>query len=259
MPRRTLTLLTSTLVLIALLCGGVFLSVPYAEMSPGPTVNTLGRAGGKPVLQISGHRTYPTSGNLNMVTVRVTTADYSMNLVEAVYGWLAHDTVVVPHNTLYPEGTTEQQSTQQNAEEFSESQESAKVAALNELGIPVKSRVVVSTVVKDSPAEGRLHAGDLIKEVDGTPVKEPTDVAKLVTRHKAGQKVVFTVIPAGTAAGAAKAGDQQKGGKKVTLTTAKALPPRSRTRSSVSRPASTTRSPSASTSSSPTWAVPVPD
>jgi PDZ domain-containing protein len=159
------------------------------------------------------------------VTVRVTTADYNMNLVEAVYGWLAHDTVVVPHTTLYPQGTTEQESTQQNAEEFSQSQESAKVAALTELGIPVTSRVVVSSVVKDNPAEGKLHAGDLIQAVDGTAVKVPADVAKLVTRHKPGQDVVFTVIPARNAAEAAKKGTEPQGEKKVTITTVKAPAP----------------------------------
>ncbi|CAM5266002.1 hypothetical protein SVIOM342S_00960 [Streptomyces violaceorubidus] len=42
MPRRTATMLASTLMLIALLCAGVFIPVPYSEMSPGPTVNTLG-------------------------------------------------------------------------------------------------------------------------------------------------------------------------------------------------------------------------
>lgn len=180
-------MLASTLILIALLCAGVLIPVPYSEMSPGPTVNTLGKVGGEPVLQISGHRTYKTSGNLNMTTVRVTGADYNMNLVEAVYGWLAHDSVVVPHDTLYPGGKTEEQSTQENAEEFSQSQESAKVAALTELGIPVTSRVVVSTVIKDSPAQGKLHAGDVIKAVDGTAVKHPEDVAKLVTKHKPGR------------------------------------------------------------------------
>ncbi|MCX4548353.1 PDZ domain-containing protein [Streptomyces sp. NBC_01387] len=225
MPRRTLTLLTSTLVLIALLCGGVFLSVPYAEMSPGPTVNTLGKESGEPVLQISGHQTYPASGHLNMVTVRVTTADYHMNLVEAVYGWLAHDSVVVPHDTLYPSGTTEQQSTQQNAEEFSQSQESAKVAALTELGIPVKSRTVVSTVVKGSPAEGKLHAGDVIRSVDGTAVKEPGDVSKLVTKHKPGRRVVFTVVPVKAAAAAEKAHTEPQQTENVTITTTKAPAP----------------------------------
>ena len=132
-------MLASTLILIALLCAGVFIKVPYSEMSPGPTVNTLGDHDGEPVLQISGRKTYPTTGHLNMTTVRVTSADYTMNLVEAVYGWLAHDNKIVPHDTLYPDGKTEEQSTQENAEEFSQSQESAKVAALKELDIPVKS------------------------------------------------------------------------------------------------------------------------
>lgn len=215
-------MLASTLILIALLCAGVLIPVPYSEMSPGPTVNTLGKVEGEPVLQISGRKTYPTSGNLNMTTVRVTGADYNMNLVEAVYGWLAHDSVVVPHDTLYPGGKTEQQSTQENAEEFSQSQESAKVAALTELGIPVSSRVVVSTVVKGSPAQGKLHAGDVIKQVDGSAVKQPEDVAKLVTRHKPGEDVTFTIIPAKTAQAAEKAGKEPEGSRKIAITTVKA-------------------------------------
>lgn len=214
-------MLASTLILIALLCAGVFIKVPYSEMSPGPTVNTLGEHDGEPVLQISGRKTYPATGHLNMTTVRVTSADYNMNLAEAVYGWLAHDNKVVPHDTLYPDGKTEQQSTQENAEEFSQSQESAKVAALKELGIPVKSWVIVSTVVKDSPAEGRLHAGDVIKSVDGTAVKAPGDVAKLVTKHKPGEKVVFTVVPAKDQAAAEKAGKTATATTDVTITTAK--------------------------------------
>ncbi|MBT2506272.1 PDZ domain-containing protein [Streptomyces sp. ISL-98] len=222
MPRRTATMLASTLILIALLCAGVFITVPYSEMSPGPTVNTLGKAAGEPVLQISGRKTYPTTGNLNMTTVRVTGADYKMNLVEAVYGWLAHDSVVVPHDTLYPDGKTEEESTQENAEEFSQSQESAKTAALRELGIPVKTRVVVSTVLKDSPAEGRLHAGDVVKAVDGTAVKDPKDVAKLVTKHEPGEKVVFTVVPAKDAAAAEKAGKEPVGSEDVAITTKQA-------------------------------------
>ena len=239
-------MLASTLILIALLCAGVFIHVPYAEMSPGPTVNTLGSARGEPVLQISGHKTYPTSGHLNMTTVRVTGAEYDMNIVEAVYGWLAHDTVVVPHGTLYPDGKTEEQSTQENAEEFTQSQESAKVAALKELNIPVTSRVVVSTVIRNSPAQGKLHAGDLIKDVDGTPVKQPADVAKLVTRHKPGEDTVFTVIPA-KEAGSPRAPRRSPS-------------PRRRRRgrsgrSSASRRGPTTRFRSRSTSSSPTSAA----
>ncbi|MFJ4684599.1 PDZ domain-containing protein [Streptomyces sp. NPDC091377] len=220
MPRRTVTMLASTLMLIALLCAGVLIKVPYSEMSPGPTVNTLGDHDGEPVLHISGRKTYPTDGHLNMTTVRVTSADYRMNMVEAVYGWLAHDNKVVPHDTLYPDGKTEEQSTQENAEEFSQSQESAKVSALKALDIDVRSWVVVATVVKDSPAEGALHAGDVIKAVDGTEVKEPADVAELVTRHKPGEDVTFTIVPAKEQAAAEKENREPTRTEKVTITTA---------------------------------------
>ena len=67
--------------------------------------------------------------------------------------------------------------------------------------------MVVGSVVKGSPAEGRLHAGDVIKAVDGGKVSQPADVAKLVTKHKPGQDVVFTVVPAkssGTAGAATR-------------------------------------------------------
>ncbi|MEV6120997.1 PDZ domain-containing protein [Streptomyces sp. NPDC052077] len=220
MPRRTATMLASTLMLIALLCTGVFIPVPYARMSPGPTVNTLGDHDGEPVLQVSGHETYDTSGHLNMTTVRVTSADYRMNLVEAVYGWLAHDDRVVPHDSIYPDGKTEEQATQENAEEFTQSQESAKVAALKKLGIPVRTWVVVSTVVKGAPAEGRLHAGDVIRAVDGKPVTKPGDVVKLVTAHRPGEKVAFTVVPAKEQAAAEKEKRTPAVTEEVTLTTA---------------------------------------
>ncbi|WP_030764572.1 MULTISPECIES: PDZ domain-containing protein [unclassified Streptomyces] len=222
MPRRTATMLASTLVLFALLCAGVFIKVPYSEMSPGPTVNTLGDSNGAPVLNIAGRKTYPTSGHLNMTTVRVTGADYDMSLVEAVYGWLAGDNIVVPHENLYPNGKTEAESTQENAEEFSQSQQSAKVAALKQLGVPVTARVIVSTVVKASPSEGKLHAGDVIKSVDGTAVTAPEDVAKLVTLHKPGEPVEFTIVPAKEAADAAKAGNENPAPSKVTITAGKA-------------------------------------
>ena len=59
----------------------------------------------------------------------------------------------------------------------------------------MQSRVIVAAVVKGGAAEGVLHAGDVIKAVDGTAVTQADQVAKLVTRHKPGQPVVFTVVP----------------------------------------------------------------
>ncbi|MDJ1135597.1 YlbL family protein [Streptomyces iconiensis] len=225
MPRRTATMLASFLMLIALLCAGVLINVPYAEMSPGPTVNTLSKHAGDPVLNIKGGpKQYRTTGHLNMTTVRVTGAEYRMNLVEALSGWLQHDSAVVPHSTLYPDDKSAQEVDEQNAEEFSASQESAKVAALRELDIPVGSHVLVGSVVKGGPAEKRLHAGDVITAVDGKAVKKPESVADLVTKREPGRKVTFTVIPADKAAASKKAGKQpsEADGKRVTVATKKA-------------------------------------
>ena len=218
MPRRSATILASTILLIALFCAGVFIRVPYSEMSPGPTYNTLGDQSGKPVITISGRTTYPTTGNLNMTTVEVTSADYELNLVEAVTGWLRHDAAVIPHANLYPDNQTEQQAEQQNAEDFTASQDSAKAAALKELDIPVGTEVVVSAVVADSPSVGKLHAGDVIVAVDGTKVTDPDQVATLVTKHQPGQDVVFTVLPPGKDG---KNGTTGGASQQVTVTTAK--------------------------------------
>ena len=193
-------MLASTLLLIALFCAALLIKVPYSEMSPGPTYNTLGSQNGKPVISISGHRTYPVTGNLNMTTVEVTSADYRLNLIEAVTGWLKSDVAVIPHSNLYPDNQTEKQAEQQNAEEFSASQDSAKAAALKQLGIPVGSEVIVAAVVEGGPSVGKVHAGDVVVAVDGTKVSEPAQVGALVTKHQPGQNVVFTVVPQGKAA-----------------------------------------------------------
>ncbi|MBL1066338.1 PDZ domain-containing protein [Streptomyces sp. 7-21] len=208
MPRRTATLLTSTLLLIATLCAGLLISVPYGEMSPGPTVNTLGEHDGEPVLSISGEKTYDTSGHLNMTTVRVTSVTYEMNLLEAVYGWLADDSAVVPFETLYPGDLSPDEVEEQNAEEFSRSQESAKVAALRELGYDIPTLPIVASVVAEAPADGKLHAGDAIVAVDGTEISSPEQVAEQVTEHEPGEDVVFTIVPAEQAEEALDAGGE---------------------------------------------------
>ncbi|MFF2041196.1 PDZ domain-containing protein [Kitasatospora sp. NPDC058170] len=207
MPRRSATMLAATLLLIALLCVSVLTKVPYTEMSPGPTYNTLGMQDktGKPVISITGHESYPTSGHLNMTTVQVTGAKYEPSLVSAVVGWLRGDVLVVPHDNVYPKGQTDEQAKRQNAEEFASSEDSARTAALTQLGIPVGAELIVKSVAAGAPAEGRLHAGDQIVAVGGTPVTTPEDVANAVTKHKPGEPVVFTVVPRVKDANGAKA------------------------------------------------------
>src|SRR5258708_19935858 len=69
MSRRAATLLVAAAGVLIALAVAVVSPVPYVALTPGPTLNTLGALGSKPLIQIKGHPTYPASGHLNMVTV----------------------------------------------------------------------------------------------------------------------------------------------------------------------------------------------
>jgi Lon-like protease len=193
MPRRSATLAVSILLLVVLAITASRMSVPYAALTPGPTTDTLGSSHGKPLIHIEGRPTFPTSGHLNLTTIQITKSDYRMDLIRALRGWLDPDMAVVPKETFYPEGKTQQQIQQQNAEEMQLSQQHATTAAMRQLGIPVASSVVVGAVVRGTPSVGRLHAGDRILAVDGKRPATKDDVRRTIVTHRPGDLVVFDI------------------------------------------------------------------
>ncbi len=204
MPRRrTVTLVVSGALLAAFGVGVYLQPVPYAEMTPGPTFDTLGSYQGTQLITISGHQTYKTSGQLRMVTVGVSSQDYQMPLGTALIGWLSSDQAIVPKETIYPPGTTQQQSDQENAVAFTDSQDAAITAALAALGIkPTGSEVVIASITAGTPAEDKLQPGDVVKSVNGTPITTGGDtglaeVQKAVQKVTPGQQVTFVVSRAG--------------------------------------------------------------
>jgi Lon-like protease len=203
MLRRPLTL-TLTGVTVALLTATAFVvPAPYAEMSPGPTFDTLGSykatpgSPAKPVIVISGAvKTYPhdSGGQLRMVTVEVSSPDYKPSAVEVLSGWLSDDKVVVPKTVLYPAGQTADQSNAQNTALFADSQDQATTAALATQGIkPTRTVIVVDSVSVGEPADGKLEQGDIITAVDGTSLAKPDDIHAAIEKHKPGETVTFTV------------------------------------------------------------------
>jgi PDZ domain-containing protein len=200
MPRRrTVTLAVSGALLAAFGIGVYFQPVPYAEMTPGPTFDTLASYQGTPLITISGRPTYKTDGELRMVTVGVSSQDYQMPLGTALVGWLSSDEAIVPKETIYPPGTTQQQSDQENAVAFTDSQDAAITAALGALGIkPTGSEVVIASVAAGTPADGKLQPGDVIKSVNGTPITSGgqsglTHVQQVIQKLPPGQNVTFVV------------------------------------------------------------------
>lgn len=194
MSRRSLTLLVAGLLVLALGAAGAVMPVPYVILSPGPTANTLGEQNGKPLIQVAGHRTYPTSGHLNLTTVTYQGGPGSrMDLFTTLRAWFNPHMAVVPQEALFPPNESQRQVDQENAAQMSSSQESATAAALRELGIGYKTVVSVGATSKGMPADGKLRAGDVIEAVDGTKVTDADKAAGIIAGRAPGKPVTLTI------------------------------------------------------------------
>lgn len=196
MSRRTLTLLLATLLAIGLAAGAGQARVPYVALGPGPTYNTLGESGGKPVIAIEGRPTFPTDGRLDLTTVGVQSR---LTLAGALTGWFARDLAVVPREVVYPPGKSDKQVEAQNTEAMRASQSDAATAAARQLGIRV-SEVSVGEINAGAPASGLLQVGDVLTAVDGTPLRDAAELRAVVSGKKVGDTVRVTFVRAGVEA-----------------------------------------------------------
>ena len=193
--RRRLTLAIAGIGLAGSVAAASLISVPYVILSPGPTLNTLGTsAGGRPLIQISGHQTYPVSGHLNLVTVSFQGGPSdSFNIFTALQAWLSPHDAVVPEQELFNPGQTQQQVTRQDTQEMVSSQQTATAAALCQLGIKFTTVDRITTVEKGMPASAVLKPGDVITAVNGTPVTCKADAGTLIRSHPPGATVTLTI------------------------------------------------------------------
>jgi PDZ domain-containing protein len=168
--------------------------VPYVELGPGPTYDTLGSADGHPVINITGTNTSTSKGQLRLMTVGV---HPDLTLLQAIRGWLAHDYAVVPRDLVYPPNETQQQVDQQNAEDFKQSQSSAETVALRKLGYPAQVRI--AEVTAKAPADGVLQVGDVINTVDGTAITSAQKLGELIRAKPAGTSFVIGYTRGGEA------------------------------------------------------------
>ena len=199
MSRRSLTLLIAAIGTAVAIAVSVLIPVPYVILGPGPTLNTLGKdSSGQPLIAISGHRSYPTAGHLNMVTVSYQGCQGdTFNIFTALVAWLNPHEAVVPEGEICPAGQTQQQTQQQDTQEMTGSQQTATAAALTELNIGYQTQVVVVQTVPGYPADGVLRAGDVIAAVDGKPVTGESDLTTLIAAHPAGSTLTVTILRGG--------------------------------------------------------------
>src|SRR4051812_24113731 len=208
MRRRGVTVILGALITALLAVGVMAAPLPYVVLKPGPTVNTLGSDNGAEVIQVTKGATSTSAGQLRLTTVNVQS---QVELVWAISSWFSHEEAVVPRELIYPPNQTEKQVEQQNAQEWTESQESAVTVALTKLGYPVQT--YVKSVTAGGAATGLLKADDVITAVNGTKITNPNKLTDVVRAKPAG--TAFTIAytragKAGTAQISTKVGDDGK-------------------------------------------------
>jgi len=202
--------LVATLLLLTVM---VFVRVPYAVSSPGPTRNTLGEVDGEPLIQVDGTRTYPSTGELRLTTVSVAGGPgYPVTLPQAIGGWLSGTRSVRPVEVVFPPNITQDQLDEQNEAAMTSSQENATVAALEELDYDVPATLHVAGAVEGSGAAGVVLDGDVLVTFEGAPVTSYTGLLDALGEVEPGATVTLGVLRDGEPLDLAVVTGQREGG-----------------------------------------------
>lgn len=201
--------LSGWVLLVVAVVGTVLLGLtpsPYAIERPGPVYNVLGTTpiDGKdvPLIEVSGKKTYPTSGKLDMLTVYVDGSPQTqLSWIEVASSWFDSSRAAVPLDEIFPTGQTDKEANQQGSQEMSTSQQSAQAAALTLLGIPytTTSTVTVAKVVAGAPAEGVLKAGDVLLVANGQKVTSLAALQKAIVDNGTSSPVTLKITRGGAA------------------------------------------------------------
>ncbi|NLX00123.1 MAG: PDZ domain-containing protein [Actinomycetales bacterium] len=146
-------------------------TVPYAVMTPGPAMNTLGEVReGSPLIVVDGAPTYPTEGELNFTTVRIGGGPGNETTIfDYISARFSDEATILPVEQVFPPGATRTEIREENQAEMAGSQQGAAAVALRELGFEVEETVTVVGIDEASTFVGSLKEGDIITGVNGTP------------------------------------------------------------------------------------------
>ncbi|MDZ8202126.1 site-2 protease family protein [Microbacterium sp. SSW1-59] len=210
--RRTIAGIWALVIALIALLVLTFLPTAYVIQQPGPVYNTLGSAetadGDEvPLIRVEGAETYPTDGALDLLTVQVVgNRERTPSWLELAVAWMDSSRAVLPIESVFPEGVSTEERSEQSAALMVDSQQEATAAALIELGYDVNPELTVVEVGEDAAAAGIIQAGDVVVAADGQDLLDVAQLRDIVaaaqgdpvelTVRRDGQDVVETVTPA---------------------------------------------------------------
>lgn len=200
-PRRRVARLLVWGTVLALLAAGVVWAlgvVPCTTLAAQPSCNVAMVPGPTEaiddLLEVDAPQTWGSEGELVLTTIVV---DNRLTVTEYVFDRLDDDVRVLPREYFYPPGRSVQDARVENEILMSDSQLTAKVAALDHVGVDLDDLTAgaeVVAVLPDTPAEqAELAAGDVITAVDGTPVGDADEAVAAIGAFEPGDEVVLTI------------------------------------------------------------------
>ncbi|MDQ4149186.1 MAG: PDZ domain-containing protein [Actinomycetota bacterium] len=163
-----------------------FVTIPVLVLEPGPAPDLAGRT------EISAP-TYPSRGSFHLTTTQIKSVEGS-KLARILAAIIDPDKSVLPRESVYPRGYSRKQTEGVQAAQMTQSENSAVVAALRELGLPYEpDGVAVVRVSREADALQKLRAGDVILAADGKPVVRLGDLNGAVAALSVGQPIRLSV------------------------------------------------------------------
>lgn len=171
------------------------ITLPYAVMTPGPIMNTLGEVGEEtPLIVVDGARTYPTEGELNFTTVRIGGGPGNETTIfDYLSARISDEATVLPVEQVFPAGVSRTEIREENQAEMVGSQQGAATVALRRLGYAVEETVTVAGVDEASTFIDSLSEGDVITGVNGTPTDGSEAIRELVATVPTGGDISVSV------------------------------------------------------------------
>ena len=183
---------------LAILVVGNLVHVPFAIMSPGPTMNTLGKvpgeANGSSLISVTGLPTYETEGELSFTTVSVLGGPgFPVDAFDVVWAWLDPSKDVLPVDEVFDPDASSERIAEENAVQMEGSQEEATAVALRALGEPVKTHIEIAEILDEAPGKDALRVGDRIVRVGDTTVTTPDSIRTALQSVRPGEQIEIEV------------------------------------------------------------------
>lgn len=185
-PRQRSRLALAVLIVALIWLFAAITPSPFSIQGPGPVVDALGSFessdGEVMVITVDGAETFDSQGQLNVLSVALYgNPDNRLTWLEVAGAAFDPSREIIPTSSLYPEGVTVEDRTEASALMMQSSQQLAVAAALQELGEPIDSRLVIVDVRADGAAAGLLEADDEVTAINGVTVAHLGDFSEQMT------------------------------------------------------------------------------